>query len=133
MLACLARLEELVPAASRYRGTTPDSEQSDIGDGGRQQLSQVQLLQQVIDYILDLENTLDFQPDNAANEATSGAVELMASKSRCGRVSCYDGGAVMSDNETHSPSMSSPNVACLVGESQRSTARLMEVPSGEQY
>jgi hypothetical protein len=54
MLACFQRLKQLVPAAS-----------------GR--MSRVQLLQRVIDYILDLENTLEIQPMDL--EVRTSAVE----------------------------------------------------------
>jgi len=47
MQACFTRLKQLVPT------TRPN-----------QRLSKVELLQQVIDYILDLENTLELRPEN---------------------------------------------------------------------
>lgn len=59
MRACFARLEELVSHDATGTGS-PRRRQA--GD----HLSRVQLLQNVIDYILDLECTLDFRPDTSA-------------------------------------------------------------------
>lgn len=131
MLACLARLEELVPTVSRYRGVpSPDSDMSE-GDSDRQQLSQVQLLQHVIDYILDLENTLDFRPNSvfdATVDITSGAfADPMSSRSCCNSVSNCDDGAVTNDHVATSRSASMSPIT----EPQRLSTRLMMAPPGE--
>jgi Helix-loop-helix DNA-binding domain len=99
MLACLAQLQELVPTVSRYQKRSEHSADDDDG----QQLSQVQLLQHVIDYIIDLENTLDFRPDVAAfQEAATASVEVLPSHLRVvsrNRMSSYDETAMTSDDD----------------------------------
>lgn len=67
MRVCFARLEELV---SHDATGTGSQRQRQAGD----HVSRVQLLQNVIDYILDLESTLDFRPDDAAIKSSEQSI-----------------------------------------------------------
>lgn len=128
MLACLARLEELVPNVSRQQNAaTHDSQQ---------QTSQVQLLQHVIDYILDLESTLDFRPADST-VVTTAISELPLSFNRCSRASSCDGDAsTTSEDDTDSrPSLrtqATTPTSAFCGASQRPSALSM-LPSSERH